>query len=302
MAFEGYASQRLRFAQRDAQYLDVRNFSGFPHLVSLVEEFIPEVWPVVRPAFQTPLMTMRMTARKSTGTNGSDPFFQDSQVGHVSPSSMLDMDRYGDSSTIPQWPWFVFLAGAMGCFFCSSISHLFACHSKRFNFFFWRLDYVGISLMIVSSFFAPIYYAFFCNPHARLLYLTSISFFGLLAITTLLAPGLSSPRFRSFRASLFLTMGFSGLIPAAHAMVLFWDHPQILVAVGYELVMGVLYAIGAGFYVRRVPERWMPGAFDIAGHSHQIFHVFVVAGALAHSAATLVVMDWRRGLPNCDRI
>ncbi|KAK9275887.1 hypothetical protein L1049_023161 [Liquidambar formosana] len=61
----------------------------------------------------------------------------------------------------------------------------------------------------------------------------------------------------------------------------------------------LVYAAGAGFYITRIPERWKPGAFDIAGHSHQIFLVLVVAGALAHSAAPLVVMDWRRGLPTC---
>ncbi|CAL5407078.1 unnamed protein product [Camellia sinensis] len=100
--------------------------------------------------------------------------------------------------------------------------------------------------------------------------------------------------------SLFLVMGFSGVIPAAHVVVLFWGHPQMLLALGYELVMGVLYAVGASFYMSRIPEQWKPGAFDIAGHSHQIFHVFVVVGALAHSTTTLLVMDWLRGLPNCE--
>ncbi|KAI8565751.1 hypothetical protein RHMOL_Rhmol03G0285600 [Rhododendron molle] len=223
----------------------------------------------------------------------------DSHIAHITNRVLLDVVGYDDSDSIPRWPWFIFLAGAMGCLICSSVSHLFACHSKRFNYFFWRLDYAGISLMIVCSFFAPIYYAFACNPYSRLLYLSSISFAGILVITTLLAPSLSTSRFRSFRASLFLIMGFSGVIPAAHAVVLFRAHPQILVALGYELVMGVLYGVGAGFYMSRVPERWKPGAFDIAGQSHQIFHVFVVAGALAHTAATLIVMDWRQGLPDC---
>ncbi|XP_057501110.1 heptahelical transmembrane protein 2-like [Actinidia eriantha] len=250
---------------------------------------------LLRPRSRTPSMM-----NTKTDANGSDAFFPDSHLGQIMNPSVLDVIGYGDSDAIPKWPWFVFLFGAMGCLICSSVSHLFACHSKRFNFFFWRLDYAGISLMIVCSFFAPIYYAFSCNPYSRLLYLTSISVLGVLVIVTLLAPSLSSPRFRSFRASLFLTMGFSGVIPAAHAVVLFWSHPQILLALGYELVMGVLYGVGAGFYLSRVPERWKPGAFDIAGHSHQIFHVFVVAGALAHSAATLVVMDWRHGLPICD--
>ncbi|KAL7234483.1 hypothetical protein ACSBR1_017983 [Camellia fascicularis] len=134
--------------------------------------------------------------------------------------------------------------------------------------------------MLVCSFFAPIYYAFSCNPYSRYLYLTSISLLGILVIITLIAPALSTPRFRSFRASLFLAMGFSGVIPAAHVVVLFWGHPQMVLALRYELVMGVLYAVEASFYMSRIPERWKPGAFDIAGHSHQIFHAFVVSGAL----------------------
>lgn len=91
-------------------------------------------------------------------------------------------------------------------------------------------------------------------------------------------------------------MGFSGVIPATHAVILHWDHPQILMALVYEMVMGILYSVGAAIYIARIPERWKPGSFDIVGHSHQIFHVFVVAAALAHSAAALIIMEWRRGL------
>ncbi|KAI3446706.1 hypothetical protein Pfo_003371 [Paulownia fortunei] len=189
-----------------------------------------------------------------------------------------------------------FLGGAMGCLIFSTISHLFACHSRRFYYFFWRLDYVGISLMIVCSFFAPIYYTFSDQPYWRFLYLSSITLVGILVVITLLAPALSGGRFRSFRATLFLCMGFSGVIPATHAVILHWAHPQIRGSLGYEIAMGLLYGAGAVFYVTRIPERWKPGAFDIVGHSHQIFHIFVVAAALAHSAATLIIMEWRRGL------
>ena len=35
-------------------------------------------------------------------------------------------------------------------------------------------------------------------------------------------------------------------------------------------------------YLDRVPERLFPGRCDLWGQSHQIFHVLVVAGALAH--------------------
>jgi len=220
-------------------------------------------------------------------------------LSHILVPSMIHDLGDGGAETIPRWPWFVFLAGGMGCLAFSSISHLMACHSKCFNLFFWRLDYAGISLMIVCSFFAPIYYVFFCNPYIRTFYLTSITVFGVLALITLLAPSLSSPHLRPFRACLFLSMGFSGVIPAVHALVTHWDHPHVVVALGYELLMAILYGTGAVFYVTRIPERWKPGAFDIAGHSHQIFHVFVLLGALAHTQATLLVMEFRRRSPTC---
>ncbi|KAK4604858.1 hypothetical protein RGQ29_013069 [Quercus rubra] len=241
----------------------------------------------------------RVAVKGGPLTNVSDNIFPDSHLRHISESSVFHVNKEDSSEFIPRWPLFVFLAGAMGCLVCSSLSHLLACHSKRFNLFFWRLDYAGISLMIVCSFFSPIYYIFYCNPFWSFFYLTSISVLGILAIITLLSPALSTSRFRSFRASLFSTIGFSGVIPAVHAVVLHWGHPHITVALGYELAMAVMYVVGAGFYVSRIPERWKPGAFDIAGHSHQIFHVFVVLAAIAHGAATLVVLDFRQQSPTC---
>ncbi|CAI0427620.1 unnamed protein product [Linum tenue] len=203
------------------------------------------------------------------------------------------------SEPIAQWPWFVYLAGAMTCLTCSSLSHLLACHSKAFNLFFWRLDYAGISVMIVSSFYAPIYYIFHCNPISRFLYLTSITVLGAMAIVTLLSPQLSAPRYRKFRATLFLAMGFSGTVPAVHGVCIHWGHPHVFVSVLLEVIMAVLYGAGAGFYVGRIPERWWPGMFDIAGQSHQIFHVFVVMAAVAHSLATVIIMHFRQGTPSC---
>ena len=246
-------------------------------------------------------MGLLRTGKQINGSDSQNKEYQDLHLRQIlEVSSIFDGVReYGTETIIPRWPWFIFLFGGMCCLACSSVSHLLACHSKRYNLFFWRLDYAGISIMIVCSFYAPIYYVFFCNPYARLLYLTSISILGVVAIITLLSPTLSMPQYRTFRATLFLSMGFSGVIPAVHALVSNWGYSHIVVAIGYELLMGILYAIGVVFYITRIPERWKPGAFDIAGHSHQIFHVFVVLGALAHSTATLVIIDFRRQSPIC---
>ncbi|PHT42233.1 Heptahelical transmembrane protein 2 [Capsicum baccatum] len=231
--------------------------------------------------------------------NGSAEYFSDSYARQITNPSFLDIN--GDGYEVAIWPWFVFLGGAMSCLISSTLSHLFACHSLRYNLFFWRLDYAGIALMIVCSFFCPIYYIFCDQPYWCIFYLSTITLFGILAIITLLSSALFSGRFRSFRVTLFLAMGFSGLIPATHALSLNYGHPQVLVALSYEIIMGVLYAIGAVFYMTRFPERCKPGAFDLVGHSHQIFHVFVVAAALAHCVASLVIMDWRRGWPTALR-
>lgn len=199
----------------------------------------------------------------------------------------------GHDKGVSRWPRIVFFLGSMGCLACSAVSHLLACHSLRFNLFFWRLDYAGISLMIVSSFFPAIYYAFLCHPIPRFVYLTTITAIGLLATITLLAPALSTARFRPFRAALFLVMGFSGVIPAAHALWINIGSHACYFALALEVAMGLAYGVGAAVYVSRVPERWRPGAFDLTGHSHQIFHVFVLAGALTHYAAIEVLLDWR---------
>ncbi|KAL8502399.1 hypothetical protein ACS0TY_021521 [Phlomoides rotata] len=227
-------------------------------------------------------------------SNGSHAFFSDYNQSPIAKSPILGVTKHPNS--IPLWPWFVFLGGAMTCLIFSTVSHLFACHSRRFYYFFWRLDYTGISIMIIGSFFAPIYYTFSDHPYWRFTYLSAIIVFGILVVVTLFAPVLSSGRFRSFRAALFVCMGCSGVIPATHAVFLHCDQPTVLGSLGYEILMGLLYGVGAVFYVTRIPERWRPGVFDVVGHSHQIFHVFVVAAALAHSAATLIIMEWRRGL------
>ncbi|KAL8492842.1 hypothetical protein ACS0TY_024150 [Phlomoides rotata] len=198
----------------------------------------------------------------------------------------------------PNWPFYIFLGGSMLCLLCSTACHLLCCHSRRLNHHFLNLDYAGITVMIITSFFPPIYYIFQCTPHWQILYLTGISIMGTCTIITLLTPALSSGKCRSFRTSLFLCMGLFGLIPAVHSAIANWSDPHRNVILGYESAMAASYLIGTGFYLSRVPERWRPGCFDLAGQSHQIFHVFVVVGALAHYAAADILLK-ERGRMGC---
>ncbi|KAK2972698.1 hypothetical protein RJ640_025549 [Escallonia rubra] len=155
------------------------------------------------------------------------------------------------------------------------------------------VDYVGISVMIITSFFPPIYYIFECDTHWQFIYLGGITVMGISTIITLLSPVLSTGKFRSLRAFMFVAMGLFGLIPVIHAVIVNWSEPQRNITLAYEAVMALSYLIGTMFYVSRILERWKPGWFDLAGHSHQIFHVFVIMGALTHYGVALIFLEFR---------
>ncbi|XP_022740026.1 heptahelical transmembrane protein 4-like isoform X4 [Durio zibethinus] len=194
---------------------------------------------------------------------------------------------------ITRWPFFAFLGGAMFCLLASSTCHLLSCHSERLSYIMLRLDYAGIAALISTSFYPPVYYSFMCDPFFFNLYMGFITILGVATILFSLLPVFQNPEFRSIRASLFFGMGVSGIAPILHKLILFWHHPEALHTTGYEVLMGLLYGIGALVYATRIPERWMPGKFDIAGHSHQLFHILVVAGAYTHYRAGLVYLKWR---------
>ncbi|CAN0917810.1 Heptahelical transmembrane protein 4 [Linum grandiflorum] len=194
---------------------------------------------------------------------------------------------------ITRWPFFAFMGGAMFCLLASSICHLFSCHSERMAYIMLRVDYAGIAALIATSFYPPVYYSFMCNPFFCNLYLGFITLFGITTVLFSLLPVFQNPEWRIVRASLFSFMGLSGAAPILHKLIVFWHQPEALHTTGYEILMGFFYGLGAVVYATRVPERWMPGKCDLAGHSHQLFHVLVVAGAYAHYRAGLVYLKWR---------
>lgn len=74
------------------------------------------------------------------------------------------------------------------------------------------------------------------------------------------------------------------IVEIIHKVMMFSDrHPNAMVTTVYELLMGVFYIVGVIIYVVRIPERWMPGMFDLVGNSHQLFHLMAIAGACMHT-------------------
>ena len=111
-------------------------------------------------------------------------------------------------------------------------------------------------------------------------------------------PRFQGPSFRGIRAMTFSALGLMGLFPIIH-QVAFWSAapggmPRPLrAAFGLEVLMGALYLFGAFLFAQRIPERWCPGLFDYALHSHNLFHFLVIAAACTHVEASLILLAWR---------
>lgn len=194
-----------------------------------------------------------------------------------------------------------FLCCAVSCFLLSGLFHLFCCHSHQVSQAWNKCDYVGIMLMIVGSCYPSIYYSFHCTPALQAGYLLAISFFGLLTLPTLVMDTFTHFSYRKLRAWLFVGLGMSGIFPAAHAIYLHtWETAMLAGSLHWSLCMGFFYLFGAFLYAQQYPERWWPGKFDLWLHSHQIFHLCVLAAAILHYMGLMEAYHWHLANP-CDR-
>jgi len=176
-----------------------------------------------------------------------------------------------------------FFVGAVACLLLSATFHTLHCHSEFVGKLFSKLDYVGIALLIMGSFFPWLYYGFYCERSLQIFYLSVTFVLGLAAIVVSLWDKFGEPRLRPLRAGLFAGFGLSGIIPAVHyALAKGWIHAISKASLGWLILMGSLYVLGAIVYASRIPERWFPGKCDIWGHSHQLFHLLVIAAAFVH--------------------
>nr|CAI5839209.1 unnamed protein product [Callosobruchus analis] len=194
-----------------------------------------------------------------------------------------------------------FFAGAIICLGFSFMFHTLNCHSQFVGKLFSKLDYCGIALLTMGSFVPWLYYGFYCHFKPKVVYLSIVCALGITSIIVSLWDKFSESEWRPFRAAVFMTFGLSGVVPAIHyGIVEGWFNYVSQKYLGWLVLMGVLYIVGAMFYALRVPERWFPGKFDIWFHSHQIFHVFVLVAALVHYHGISEMAMYRVTIGQCE--
>lgn len=187
-----------------------------------------------------------------------------------------------------------FFAGAAFCLGMSATYHTISNHSPTVARIGNALDYVGIVGLIVGSFVPSVFYGFYCVPELQWRYWTMICGIGAGCVCVSILPRFRTPRWRPFRAAMFVGMGLSAVFPVLHGLRMFgFERMRQQIGLSWLLLQGFLYILGAGIYAARVPERLHPGKYDIVGSSHQIFHVLVVCAAVAHLTGLLKAFDYR---------
>lgn len=115
-----------------------------------------------------------------------------------------------------------------------------------------------------GSFVPWLYYGFYCHYQKKMIYLTVVIVLGFFSIVTSLWDKFSTPQLRPVRAGVFTAFGLSGVIPAIHYVYMEgWFNDISRASLGWLVLMGLLYILGAMFYALRIPERWFPGKFDL---------------------------------------
>eukprot|EP01135_Chromosphaera_perkinsii_P010930 Nk52_evm14s2284 gene=Nk52_evmTU14s2284 len=202
-----------------------------------------------------------------------------------------------DLSKLPWKDQLVFCAfflGAMLCLMFSTLFHTCFVHSPRVFAVFSRLDYAGIAFLISGSCYPIFYYAFACMTMWRDIWLGAITVFGTACIIVSCFPKFDKPQYRTTRMFLFLSMGLSSVVPGIQYIAMRgWALAVDAFALYYMLAMGALYITGAVMYACRFPECYFPGKCDILFHSHQFFHLLVVAAAIVHYFGIHRALEYR---------
>lgn len=205
---------------------------------------------------------------------------------------------YGDH--LPAWEWLNFIQFGLAANFCLTMSSVFHClksHSHKVSKFGNQLDYFGIIILITCSLISIVMFAYVKDTFWK--YTFCVVFLGLGSVCTVftLDPKFSSAKYRPIRSTMFILFGLSGTLPIFVAFKKYGVAvTSEMAGLNWLILEGFFYILGAVLYAMRVPERFTHldqdetsllqkphiGKFDIWGHSHQIFHVFVVIAAFCH--------------------
>lgn len=186
------------------------------------------------------------------------------------------------------WMFLFFYGSLTTCMLWSSVYHLFGCCSYDTHRCLYRCDIGGILALIWGSYLPALFYSFRCRPIWQFGYSAVITVLVLTLLVLFNSLRCQQREFHSLRVgALVLTIAFA-ILPTFHWV--FWiapaDFPTMDLWTFLLPLIGMIgaYAIGFGFYSKRIPEVYSPGRFDLIFQSHNWWHTWIVIAAIIWEA------------------
>jgi adiponectin receptor len=184
----------------------------------------------------------------------------------------------------------IFIAGcfffaACKCLVCSCLWHTMnAISNQTLLERFACVDYTGISLLVAASIMTTEYTAFYCEPTSRWVYLSLTFILGISGSILPWHPTFNRSDMAWMRVAFYVFLATTGFVPV---LQLTYERGWPATAYFYAPITKsiMVYFCGAILYAAKIPERWLPGAFDYVGGSHNIWHMAVLGGILFHYTA-----------------
>ncbi|KAI8892311.1 hemolysin-III related-domain-containing protein [Globomyces pollinis-pini] len=179
--------------------------------------------------------------------------------------------------------FYLFCFGSLTCFLTSTLFHLCGCHSKSVFIICSKADFTGIIFGQVGGLIPTIYYAFYCDWKFQFLYITLILFFASLTLKVTTSTKFVGPNYRNLRTMLLMGLGLSSVVPITHHILEYGiDMAYQTISLKFIIYSTVSLLIGVVIFITHIPECFFPNKFDIIGHSHQFWHLFVLLGTTIH--------------------
>lgn len=161
----------------------------------------------------------------------------------------------------------------MICFLFSVYYHCGCCISPSKYNHLLQVDLFGVYLCFFVSVLSGIYIGFNCNQTLQIIYASINCIIFIFVLFPVLFIYGKSIRFY-LKKILFTILLLCELIPLFHWIYLYYP----LLTWFWYAPAGMFggYFIGGIFWHYRIPEVFAPGKFDLIGHSHQIWHIFIV--------------------------
>jgi len=189
--------------------------------------------------------------------------------------------RHPRSTTEIHLAFHAFFFAAEICFLASTAYHTFQSHSYWTFQKVYQLDLLGINTLIVASFLPGLCLGFQCQPNAKAFYVALILVVYALGLRLVALEGSvqADERLARDRKIFFVAAVTFGICPAFHFALSHGLHSEEVLLLGYLAAMFLLYGLGFAVFSLKLPERFMPGLFDLFGASHFWWHLFVSCAA-----------------------